>query len=91
MRLAQRRVDAATAIIGSLLAEQSWNRLARGRLLPASAQIAIAAGNLDDAAKAVDELEGIASDYDNPALTAAALSARGRLQLAQGEDAALRA
>ena len=85
VRLAQRRVDAATAIITQMLAEQPWNRLARGRLLPARAQIAVAAGDLDAAAAAVDELEDIVVEYASPALAAAALSARGRLQLSQGD------
>ena len=50
VRLAQRRVDAATAIITRMLAEQTWNQLARGKLLPARVQIAVAAGDLDAAA-----------------------------------------
>ncbi len=88
VRLAQRRVDAATAIITQMLAEQPWNRLARGRLLPARAQIAVAAGDLEAAATAIDELEDIVAEYASPALTAAALSARGRLQLSQGDASA---
>ena len=89
VRLAQRRVDAATAIITRMLADHTWNQLARGKLLPARVQIAVAAGDLDAAIEAADELEGIAAEFDSPALTAAALSSRGRLQLAQGDaDAA---
>ena len=57
VRLAQRRVDAATAIITRMLAEHTWNQLARGKLLPARVQIAVAAGDLDTAAAAVNELE----------------------------------
>ena len=57
VRLAQRRIDAATAIITRMLAEQTWNQLARGKLLPAHVQIAVAAGDLDAAADAADELE----------------------------------
>ncbi len=87
VRLAQRRVDAATAIITQMLADQTWNRLARGKLLPARVQIAVAAGDLDAAAGAVAELEQIALDYDSAALRAMALSARGRVELA-GDDAA---
>jgi DNA-binding CsgD family transcriptional regulator len=85
LRLAQRRVDAATAIITRLLNDQTWNRLERGRLLPARVQIAVAAADLPAAAQAADELEQIAADFDSPLLTAAALSARGRLQFAQGD------
>ena len=57
VRLAQRRIDAANTIIARLLAEQTWSRLARARLLPARVQIAVAAGELDDATEAVVELE----------------------------------
>jgi ATP/maltotriose-dependent transcriptional regulator MalT len=88
LRLAQGRVDAAQAIITRMLSEETWNRLARGRLLPAYAQIVIAAGDLDAADDAVRELEAIAAEHDSPTLTAAALSARGRLLLAQGDAAA---
>jgi len=88
VRLAQRRVDAATAIITRMLAEQAWNQLARGKLLPASVQIAVAAGDLDGAGAAVDELERIATEYQSPVLSAAALSSRGRLQLAEGDASA---
>ncbi len=85
LRLAQGRVDEATSIITAMLSEQSWNRLARGKLLSAFAQIAIAAGRVEDAASASDELESIATDFANPALAAAALTVRGRLLLATGE------
>ena len=66
VRLAQRRVDAATAIITRMLAEQTWNQLARGKLLPARVQIAVAAGDLDTAAAAADELERIAAELRQP-------------------------
>ncbi len=86
VRLAQRRVDAATAIITQMLEDHTWNRLARAKLLPARVQIAVAAEDLDAAIGAADELERIVTEYDSPALLAAALSTRGRLQLAQGDD-----
>jgi ATP/maltotriose-dependent transcriptional regulator MalT len=85
LRLAQRRIDAATTIVTRLLAAHSWNELGRGKLLPARVQIAVAAGDLESAAGAAAELERIAEAYNSPALHAAAVSARGRLQLAQGE------
>jgi ATP/maltotriose-dependent transcriptional regulator MalT len=88
VRLAQRRIDDATAIISAMLAEETWNQLARGKLLPAYVQIAVAAGDLDRAAAASDDLDRIAAGYDNPALEAAALASRGRVQLAQGASAA---
>ena len=86
VRLAQRRVDAATAIITQMLDDHTWNQLARAKLLPARVQIAVAAEDLGAAIAAADELERIVTKYDSPALLAAALSSRGRLQLAQGDD-----
>ncbi len=86
VRLAQRRVDAATAIITQMLEDHTRNRLARAKLLPARVQIAVAAQDLDAAIAAADELELIVTECDSPALLAAALSTRGRLQLAQGDD-----
>jgi ATP/maltotriose-dependent transcriptional regulator MalT len=84
VRLAQRRTDAATAIITRMLAE-TWHRLARGRLLPARIQIAVAADDLDTAAEAAAELDDIAAEYDNAPLVAAARASRGRLLIAQGD------
>jgi hypothetical protein len=48
-----------------VLQEQAWNRLARGKLLPARVQIAVAVGDLDGAASAADELDRIAADYES--------------------------
>lgn len=88
LRLAQNRVDAATNIIRGALEAETWNRLSRARLLAASAQIAIAAGDTAAASAAVDELEAIAADYDSPILLALAATSRGRVYLAQGEATA---
>jgi DNA-binding CsgD family transcriptional regulator len=88
LRLAQRRIDAATTIITQLLADNAWNRLERGRLLPARVQIAVAAGDVGAAAEAVAELSQIAADFDSALFTANALTARGRLELAQDDPAA---
>jgi DNA-binding CsgD family transcriptional regulator len=84
VRRAQNRIDAATAIVTRLLGEQTWNELNRAKLLPARVQIAVAAGDLAAADASATELERIAAQYKSPALSAAASSARGRLQLAQG-------
>ncbi|MGQ0832622.1 MAG: LuxR C-terminal-related transcriptional regulator [Microthrixaceae bacterium] len=85
VRLAQRRIDEAIAIITRMLAERPTERLARAKLLPARVQIAIAAGDLDGAVAAADELDEIASAFAGPMLAADARSARGRLQLALGD------
>jgi ATP/maltotriose-dependent transcriptional regulator MalT len=83
LRLAQHRMDTASAIIGRALEAETWNRLSRARLLAASAQIAIAAGDTAAASTAVDELEVIAADYDSPILLASAATCRGRIQVAE--------
>lgn len=82
LRLAQGRVAAAARIIAACLADQPPNRLARARLLPAAAQVAIAAGDLDGAAASVRDLDATAAAFDTPMLHATAALARGRLQLA---------
>jgi len=51
------------------------------------AQVAIAAGDLDTARTASTELDQIVAGYVNPEHAAAALSTRGRLQLAEGDAA----
>jgi DNA-binding CsgD family transcriptional regulator len=91
VRLAQGRVDAATAIIGGALDGEVWNRLARARLLPARVEIAVAAGDVATAQAAAEELRATATDYDSPALLAASATALGRVLVAEGDGAAARA
>jgi len=85
LRLAEGRLDMATSLIIDVVEATGWNRLARAKVLPARAQIAIAAGDLATAASAVDELEAIAKEFDSAGLLAAAATSRGRLQLAQSD------
>ncbi|MEP6624119.1 MAG: LuxR C-terminal-related transcriptional regulator [Acidimicrobiia bacterium] len=85
LRLAQGRLDAATAIITRALEEETWNRLARAKLLPARVQIAVAAGDFTTARGAAVELQSIAEDFDSAALRAASALAYGRLILAEGD------
>lgn len=82
LRLAQGRVDAAMSIVSGCLRGSS-NRLARAGLLPMFVHVAIAAGDLDAASTALAELDEIVTTFDTPILRAAALSTRGRLELAQ--------
>ena len=89
LRLAQGNPDAAVAIISRALDDITWNRLGRAQLLPARAQIAIAADDLPGAIAALEELESIATDFASPALIAAAASTRGRVQLASGDRGAV--
>jgi class 3 adenylate cyclase len=85
LRLAEGKVEAAATAIKRALGDESWNRLARARLLPAQVEIAITAGDVERAAAAADELEAIAETYSTTTLQASAASARGAVQLAQGD------
>jgi class 3 adenylate cyclase len=87
LRLAEGKVDAAATMIKRALADQSWDRLARARLMPPQVEIATAAGELETARSAPDELEAIAEAYGTPALEASAACARGAVKLAEGEGA----
>jgi tetratricopeptide (TPR) repeat protein len=87
LRLSEGNVKAASTAIRSALSDESSDRLARSQLLPAQVEIALAAADLDVAGAATDELEAIAAVYGTPAMQAAALRARGQLQLSLGDDA----
>ena len=57
------------------------DRTTRGRLLPAKVEIALADDDPPAAAAAVEELESIAADYEQPLFRAGAMTARGELLL----------
>ncbi|HEX6024485.1 MAG TPA: helix-turn-helix transcriptional regulator, partial [Solirubrobacter sp.] len=59
LRLAQGQVETATAAIRRLLAE-TGDPVGRARLLPAAIEVQLAAGDLDAAQAACDELAGLA-------------------------------
>jgi class 3 adenylate cyclase len=79
--------DAQRSIARALAATEGSgglpDRATRGRLLPARVAIALAAGDLETARYAVEELETIATDYERPLFRANALTARGELLLGQ--------
>ena len=81
LSLARGKPDAAIASIKSALADESWDRLSRARLLPALAEIAQATGDLDSARTAKEELEVIAKDFGSLALSAAASTAAATFHL----------
>jgi class 3 adenylate cyclase len=87
VRLAQGNVRAAVKGIDNAVREATWDRLARTRLLPAQAEIAIAAGDAAKARVAVDELDTIVAGYPSPALFAGNHLAQGRVLLAEGDPA----
>jgi len=87
LRLAQGNADAASAAIQRALGE-TRDRPARAALLPAIVEIALAAGDVGTARSACLELEEIAADYEAGMLDAAVLSAKGAVDVAQGDPEA---
>jgi hypothetical protein len=87
IRLARGDVAGAAAAIAVVLAEEPEDCLARGRLLPAQVEIALAAKDMARAQSAAAELTEIATRYARPALAAAASCAHGSVALAS-DDAA---
>lgn len=88
LRIAQGRVDAATAAVEQALGAAAGDTTARVDLLQAFIEVMLAAGRTDDARAAVSELVGLASRVDIPYVHAAAARARGAVLLAGGEPAA---
>lgn len=85
LRAAQGRADAAAAGLARSLAEHPSDRLARAKLLPAQAEIAAAAGNLELARAAADELAAMVDAP--PAVRASAAQVAGALRLTEGDPA----
>jgi DNA-binding CsgD family transcriptional regulator len=81
--LAQGRRDAAAAAVRRALAEAPEPPL-RARLLPAAAEILVAAGDLPGAAQAAAELDGLAGQIGTTALEAMSRQAAGTVRLAEG-------
>lgn len=89
LQLARGELDEAARSIGRALAVAAGegglaDRATRAKLLPAQIDIALAAHDLEAAGRAVDELESIAADYQQPLFEAGAMTGRGELLL--GED-----
>jgi tetratricopeptide (TPR) repeat protein len=96
VRLAQGDAVAAAASIREALDRPSRvpskelppdTDLQRAPMLEAQVEIEIAAGDLDRARAAADDLERVAARFQSRALVAGATLARGRVQLAQGHAA----
>lgn len=87
LRLAEGRTAQALTIATGCLRDTT-NRLARATVLPILIHVAVAANELSTARDALDELHDIAAAFDTAVLQATALSARGRVDLANGDPAA---
>lgn len=85
VRLAEGKIKAAAAAIDAAVAEETWDRWARARLLPAQVEIAVAAGDIGRARAAVDQLAEIVAGYPSPALEAGRQVALGRVLIAEGD------
>lgn len=83
LRLDQGQIDAAEAAIRRAM-DETQGRISRSRLLPAYVEIMLAAGDVQAARVATDELGEIAGDLDAPFLRAAAAQARGAVLLTEG-------
>jgi DNA-binding CsgD family transcriptional regulator len=84
LRLAQGRVDAAVAAIRTAL-DGALDRVARSRMLAPYVEIVLAAGDVQAARAAADELAEIASGFDAAFLRAVAAHWRGAVLLAEGD------
>ena len=84
LRLAQGKVEAATAGIRQSLADTSGNHCLRVRLLAAQAEIALAAGDVETAASTADQLESLVGEFEAASLHAMSTGVRGAVRLAQG-------
>jgi len=84
MRLAQGKREAAVASIRRVVAETT-DPLRRAALLPASAEILLAAGELDEAQNACRELEQACEECDSGMLRAMLASIQGAVALAAGD------
>jgi class 3 adenylate cyclase len=91
LRLANGEVEPARRGLRRALADQPRDRPSRARFLPASVEISLAAGEIEEARFAAEELAEIAQDYGTPALEAHAAAAAGAVALAEEDaEAALR-
>jgi ATP/maltotriose-dependent transcriptional regulator MalT len=84
LRLAQGRIDAAVAAIRRAVNERG-DPLRRATLLPAYVEIMLAAGELEEARSACDELETVAAQYSSAMLDAIAAYERGAVERSAGD------
>ena len=87
LRLAQGHVDAALAAIRRATAEVG-EAAKRAALLPAHVEIALAAGEVDEARRTCDELHALAARFESAMLDAIVAHADGAVALAEGDASA---
>jgi DNA-binding CsgD family transcriptional regulator len=87
LRLAHGQIDAAKAAICRAM-DEATDRQTRSRLLAASVEILLAAGDVPAARAAVDELAHLATSLDAPFLRAISAQAGGAVLLHEGQPRA---
>lgn len=87
LRLAQGRIDSANATLKRLMCATT-DRPRRAGLLPAYLEVTLAAGDLQAACGACDELHELAESFATDVLRGAAAQARGAIALAGNDPAA---
>jgi class 3 adenylate cyclase len=89
LRLARGDAKGAWSSMRRLLADETTGLAARTTFLPAGIEVAVAARELEAAAKYAAQLDEAAATFETSALKAAAAYARGQILLAEGDaDAA---
>jgi ATP/maltotriose-dependent transcriptional regulator MalT len=86
LRLAQGRLETATAAISQALVE-AQDDVVRSRILPAHVEIMLAGRNVEAARASADELGEIAAGWDAPLLSALSAACTGAVLLAEGDAA----
>jgi class 3 adenylate cyclase len=84
LRLNQGQTDAARSLLRGALEDPVTTPLERARLLPALVEAAAAAGDVEQAREAADEMSRLAETYGTHALRAAAAGAVGQAALLEG-------
>jgi DNA-binding CsgD family transcriptional regulator len=87
LRLAQRRVEAASSSIGAAIGAFSGSALELAPLLAAQVDISLAAGDVDLAEAAAAEVAGTADAFGSTGLRAEGHRCRGAVALARGQVA----
>jgi DNA-binding CsgD family transcriptional regulator len=87
LRLAQGRTDAACVAMRRLISATT-DRVRRAGILPAYFEIMLAAGDVDEASRARNELHELAHAFDTDVLRAVAAQAEGAIAIAKGQTLA---
>jgi class 3 adenylate cyclase len=85
LRLAQGDPKSALASIRRTASDESLGLPAQARMLPAAVEIAVVAGEVDEAAAYAERLVAIADTFDSSALRAGSAFAHGQVALAQNQ------